>query len=161
MMDYTLHRSSRTCAKLERPLEPGETVYSTLEVEGSEVVRRDYCAEAWQGPPEGSIGWWKSVVPNRKSKKRHWAPNDVMLDLFEELGEREQLADMRYVLGLLLVRRRVMRLEESDDPAGSEKLVLYCPRNEQSYETPVVEPTPERIAEIQEALGRLLFADSD
>ena len=64
----------------------------------------------------------------------HWAPNDVMLDLLEQLADDPARADMRYVLALLLVRRRVCRLEETQHgEPGHEQLVLLCPRREQEY----------------------------
>jgi hypothetical protein len=66
---------------------------------------------------------------------------------------------MRYVLALLLVRRRVMRLEEQEyDERGAEVLVLYCPRRDTTYRVPAIAPDPSRIDEIQEELAKLLFA---
>ena len=41
----------------------------------------------------------------------HWAPNDVMLNYFERLLEDPTAEDARYVLALLLVRRRMLRVE--------------------------------------------------
>jgi uncharacterized protein YbaR (Trm112 family) len=67
---------------------------------------------------------------------------------------------MRYVLALLLVRRRVCRLEESkSDPQQHEMMVLFCPRREQEYRISVSIPSDTRIKEIQEELARLLFAN--
>ena len=61
----------------------------------------------------------------------HWVPNDVLLNFFDELAEQPDKQDMRYVLALLLVRRRVMRMEEEQrDEAGHERLMLYCPRRD-------------------------------
>lgn len=159
-MDFEVSRCTRHCAETQRQLEPGETFYSTLTVEGAEVIRRDFCQQAWQGPPEGVLGWWKSQMPDRDANRLHWAPNDVMLHLFEEMAEQPELADMRYVLTLLLVRRRVMRLEESQhDEQGREELVVYSPRKEETYQVPVVTPTEARIQEIQDELARLLFGN--
>jgi hypothetical protein len=62
-------------------------------------------------------------------------------------------------LSLLLVRRRVLRLEETETTAsGQEMAVLYCPRRETTYRVETVLPNDERAAEIQEELGQLLFA---
>jgi len=159
MIDYDVQRSTRHCAATGRELQPGETIYSTLTAEGAQVVRRDYAREAWPGPPEGVLGWWKSQVPARDAKKVHWAPNDVMIELLEQLETQPDKQDMRYVLSLLLVRRRVMRLESTEqDALGNEISVLYCPRRESTYRVTSVMPNAERTAEIQEELARLLFA---
>jgi len=157
-MDYEIQRCTRHCHTTGRELAPGETYFSVLLAEGAEVKRYDFSPEAWPGPPEGAIGWWRSQIPDRKSQRMHWAPNDVMLEFFDELAEQPEKQDMRYVLSLLLVRRRVMRHEETrEDEQGREVLVLYCPRREATYEVPAVSPQqPERIEEIQQELAALL-----
>ncbi len=161
MIDYEVQRCTRRCAHSGRELQPGETFYSTLTAESAEVVRRDYSVEAWQGPPSGVLGWWKSHMPQRDARKMHFAPNDVMLDLLESFESQPARQDMRYVLALLLIRRRVVRLEDTEqDETGREISVLYCPRREATYRVPTVMPGAGRIVEIQEELSRLLFADA-
>ena len=98
-------------------------------------------------------------MPDFHSHKMHWAPNDVILHYFEQLYEDDSQADMRYVLALLMIRRRIVRLEDTDhDDQQCEIFVLYCPRNEREYRVAVTSPTPERTAEIQNQLAELLFA---
>jgi hypothetical protein len=161
MIDYVVQRCTRHCAATGRELQPGESFYSTLTVEGAQVERTDYSTEAWHGPPAGVLGWWKAQMPERSAKKLHWAPNDVMLDLLEELAAQGDKLDMRYVLALLLIRRRVVRLEDTErDELGREVSVLYCPRREATYRVATTVPSEERTAEIQDTLARLLFAAS-
>jgi hypothetical protein len=58
---------------------------------------------------------------------------------------------------LLLIRRRVFRLEEEKtDDQGRELLAVYCPRREATYEIPAVVPEPQRVDEIQQELAALL-----
>jgi hypothetical protein len=133
--------------------------YSVLVAEGANLVRHDYSPEAWQGAPEKAVGWWKSHLPAREGPPLHWAPNDVMLDLLEQLADDPSRADMRYVLALLLVRRRVCRLEDNRREEGEqETLVLFCPRREQEYRVQVATPNDVRTQEIQNELAQLLFA---
>jgi hypothetical protein len=156
-MDYEVQRSTRHCTTTGREFAPGETYFSVLMVEGADLKRYDYAADAWQGPPEESVGWWKSQIPDRTVSRKHWAPNDVMLQFWDELAEQPDKQDMRYVLTLLLIRRRVFRLEEeTSNPAGQELLVVYCPRRETTYEVLAVSPEPPRIDQIQEELAALL-----
>src|ERR1041385_8028069 len=109
MIDYEVQRFTRHCATSGRELVAGEGFYSALVARGAQVVRLDYAAEDWQGPPEGALGWWKSQVPGRDAKKLHWAPNEVMLELLEQLDGQADKLDMRYVLALLVVGRRALR----------------------------------------------------
>jgi hypothetical protein len=156
-MDYEVQRCTRHCAATGRELAPGEAYYSAMVVEGAEIKRLDYALDAWQGPPPGAIGWWKSQRPEPGTRPSHWAPNDVMLDFFDRLESEPENQDMRYVLALLLVRRRVMRLEDTQhDEHGGELLVLYCPRRDTTYQIPALVPEPSRIEQIQDELARLL-----
>ena len=161
MLDFEVQRCTRRCAKTERELRPGEPFFSVLVSEGSQVVRYDYCEEAWEAPPEGTIGFWKSQMPEPNATRINWAPNDVMLDYFQRLETDAAKQDVRYVLALLMIRRRVLRLEDTEnvDPGG-EVMVLYCSRNETEYKVAVVSPGQERIQEIQQELAQLLFADA-
>jgi hypothetical protein len=155
-MDYEMQRSARSCSVTGREFAPGEQFYSVLIAEGAELRRADYSLEAWQGPPPAAVGWWKSQVPDQRSRAR-WAPNEVLLHFFDELAGQADKQNMRYVLALLLVRRRVMRLEaEERDEQGREVLMLYCPRRETTYEVPAIMPDEKQRDEIQQELAKLL-----
>jgi hypothetical protein len=157
MIDYEVQRCSRRCAATHRELQSGEACYSVLVAEGAQVVRRDYAQEAWPGPPAAAIGWWKSTVVDPHAGRLAWAPSDVMLNYFERLLGDPESADALYVLALLLVRRRIVRVESHEqDAAGRPLLVLYCGRNEAEYRVIETMPTPERAAAIQQQLADLL-----
>jgi hypothetical protein len=156
-MDYEIQNFTKHCSVSGREIAPSEWYFSVVTAEGDDLKRADIAAEAWQGPPENAVGWWKSQVPDKTSRRKHWAPNDVMLNFFDELAEQPDKQDMRYVLTLLLVRRRVFRLEEEEQGSdGQEVLSVYCPRRETTYTVPAVMPAAERIEQIQEELAALL-----
>ena len=162
MLDFEVQRCTRRCAATERELKPGETFYSVLVQSGSDVKRLDYSEGGWTGAPPDALAWWKSSMPSLDASKMHWAPSDVMLRYFEQLEGDPAQADVRYVLALLLVRRRIVRHEGNEtDDAGRETMMLYCPRNENQYQALVVPPSTERIAQIQQDVGRLLFGSDD
>ncbi|MEX2316609.1 MAG: hypothetical protein WD669_05615 [Pirellulales bacterium] len=172
LLDFEVQRSTRRCAATGQPLEPGDVCYSMLEVIGPTVIRKDYCGEAWGGPSAIALGWWRSRVPEPAAKKIKLAPNDVLLELFDQLAEHPERQDMRYVLALLLLRRRVLRLEVSHEspgqPAGQgsgqladETMDVYCPQRDASYCVPIVMPGDTRIDEIQQQLSELLIADAE
>ena len=172
LLDFDVQRSTRRCAATDRSLEPGDECYSVLEIQGADVIRKDYCREAWTGPPEAAFGWWKSRVPEPVAKKIKLAPNDVLLELFDQLADRPRQEDMRYVLTLLLVRRRVFRLEtppetptdrakQGDDNETTETMFVYCPKRDATYEVSAALPGESRIDEIQQQLSELLIAGTE
>ncbi len=157
MLDFEVKNFSRVCAETDREFKPGDRFYSYLIRDGSETVRRDVSIDAWKGPPEDCLGWWKSEVPDPKSKKLNWAPHDVMLHYFGETEDKPDQADVRFILTLLMIRRRIFRLEESENrDDGTEVLHVYCTRNESEYEVPVVGVTAERAKNVQDILSNLL-----
>lgn len=96
------------------------------------------------------------------NQKVTWAPNDVILHYFVELEDRPAAADTRYVLTLLMIRRRILRLEESETSEhGEEWLVVFCPKTESEYRVLVTDPSPERIIVIQDELANLLFGGNE
>ncbi len=160
-LDFEVKRCTRKCAKTERAFDPGETFYSILRPApaSDEVIREDFCAEAWSGPPEDIIGWWMSQLPDPDARKVEWAPNDVILHYFEKIHADPNKAETCFVLTLLMIRRRLMRLEESQtDEQGNEIMVLFCPRTEKEYRVASQNPSPESAENIQTELVELLFA---
>jgi hypothetical protein len=172
LLDFEVQRCTRRCAVTDRALEPGELSYSVLEVHGADVVRKDFCSEVWTGAPESALGWWKTRIPEPAAKKVKLAPNDVLLELFDELADRPEQSDVRYVLTLLLIRRRVLRLDAPTEPIGAalppakhccspEMMFVYCTKRDATYSVPAVMPDPARIDEIQQQLSELLIAGAE
>ena len=110
-------------------VEPGETIYSAI------VAHR--AGRGASGLRPGCLercprrGHWlvASQVPDVSGKKLARAANDVMLHYFEELAGQTGKQDVRYALALLMVRRRILRLEENGkNEQGHDLLKLFCPR---------------------------------
>jgi hypothetical protein len=124
----------------------------------------DYSVEAWTSAPADAVASWKSQVPIETNRKPRMAPNDVLLELFDELAHAPESAELRYVLALLMIRRRIFKLEETiaaDKRAGIEEtLVLHCPRRDETYRVPAAVPNDQRMNELQAQLATLLFTDA-
>lgn len=157
-MQYQIQANSRRCAATGRALEPGERFYSVLLEEDGRLVRHDYARDAWAGPPEGAFGFWSGRVP-AEGTRRLAVDEDTLLDCFTRM-EREadprRLA-FRYVLALLLMRRKRLRFEEARPADGGEVMTLRCARTGVRHE--VVNPGlgADELAEVQgevfQALG--------
>ncbi len=135
--------------------------------EAGEVVRRDYSAQAWNEPPAEAIAWWRGKMPPQGDATP--APREVLLSLLDEWNDHPEKASARYLLALLLVRRRVLqpatggflqglRGEADDDPATASTLTLVCRDRDEPLEIAVVPPTREQAPIIQQRLSELLGA---
>lgn len=161
LFDLQVRACSRTCFKTEKTLEPGETYFSDLVEAEGQVVRRDYSVTSWEGPAEGSLGWWRSRVPAQEEKQK-LAPSEVLLNLFIALEDNSSETQFRYVLSLLLVRRKLLKPEESTrDQQGQEVLVLSSAARKEQYEVIVDEPNEVQALLIQQRMIDLLYGDGE
>ena len=151
-------KASKTCSVTRRDLKPGETFFSVLFEEPSGVRRLDCAAENWTGPPPNAIGWWKATVPLVNEKKIKLAPNEILLESFDQLADQPDKLDIRYILALQLIRRRLLRYEREEEAENGEKLlVVYSLKQNATFEVPVVLPSATRLKEVQDYLNTILY----
>ncbi|MDR1924461.1 MAG: hypothetical protein LBQ66_08800 [Planctomycetaceae bacterium] len=151
-------KASRNCFACGRELLPGETFFSVVFEEGDVVVRRDFAGENWKEPPENFIAWWKTTVPKPNDKKNKLAPNDVLLNLFNQIRNNDNQADLLYVLSLLLIRRRLFRYErEEKNDTDPKNMIVYSIKENSTFEIPIAMPNRNRLEEIQTQLTELLY----
>lgn len=113
--DYHVARSTGRCSATQQPLEPGAACIATLcERPGDEGFdRRDFSLQAWEAGsrPEGLFSYWRTIVPHPDAKPRMLVDDAVLMDLFERLGSdpRPQRVAFRFVLGLILMRKKLLK----------------------------------------------------
>lgn len=164
MEDYSIQNSGTgECCITHRPFRPGEEFAAVLfEVNGN-FVKKEYSLEAWkEQKPENFHAMWISRMPVPQSgpKRSRTAVNDVLLAMFDQLRIQCEAPDKLYVLSLLLVRRRIMRIEDQFDENTPNQLRLYSPFRDEYYQIPAVTPNAERQAEIQAELTEILTGNA-
>ena len=107
--EYNVGRSTRHCYELDRPLRDGEVYYSVVIAKGDNFERRDYSAEAWSEPPEDAIGVWKNRMPTQDQRKLVLAPDEVLIGILHQMADVPEKAKLRYLLALMLMRKKVVR----------------------------------------------------
>jgi hypothetical protein len=159
-MDFEVERPTRHCAVSGRALAEGETFYSVLRRAEKGYTRIDCSAEAWTGPSDDVVAWWKSQVQAPAVTKPPPTPSEVLLKLFDDLESSPEQIEMRYVLALLMVRRRIFKLDESAPPPPGTRpgqtLAVHCARREATYHVAVANPDARRVVVLQDELSLLL-----
>jgi hypothetical protein len=110
--EFPVGRFSGRCASCGQVLGQGEVYYAVIGREGREWVRKDFDAKCWVEAPRDALGVWRARVPAAKAAaRRRYAPARVLMGVFERLADAEgqAAAKLRFVLALLLLRRRVLR----------------------------------------------------
>lgn len=160
MAEWKIRRRQGECAACSRAFEEGERHASLLRIEGDELLREDLCAPCWRARREESAGelfWW--FTRHHAAKKRTVALDLASLErLFLELEGRDEtrLSEVRYLLCLLLMRKKRLRLVRVQRGRAGEALVVRRPRRKEELAVLVFDFTSERLDELRAQLQEIL-----
>jgi len=156
MADWKLSRRHPACVTCEHVFDEGERHYSRLEVTVDQIQRQDVCGRCWPAEPEAGWIWWRArrEAGRRTGLQVDW---DVLERVFTLLGERteERLCELRYLLALLLLRKRRLMLVRATRHGDGEALVLRRPRRKDEILVRSFDLAPERMDELRAELQRL------
>ena len=162
---WSIARRQGVCAVTERPFEDGEKHVSLLRVRGGELERIDLSMPAWREHREAlrerkadagddePLCYW--VTRHEVDKKTAVQLDMESLDrLFVELEGREELAvrELRYVLCLLLMRKRRVKVERVLRENGEESFLVKRPRDDRRYTVFVYDFAPEHLDSLRAQL---------
>lgn len=155
--DWKLGRTNECCAACGHEFSEGETYVSALfELESSEFRRGGYCEACY--PPSGSapFSFWRSkrVAPVRSKKLNLEQVKELFLRYVG--SEESENREVAYLLALLLMRKKRLRLRETRTDGGVRLLLLESPAGDGPF--PVVDPviSPERLEALDREIRDLL-----
>jgi hypothetical protein len=158
MLDYQIQAHTRRCTVTGRELKPEERYYTALQDMGDRFVRHDFSSEAWTGPPAGTFSYWCGRVPALNEPDKPRFDDNALEECFQRLEDAGEpgRVNFRYVVALLLIRRKRLRFEHSVEEDGVEKLQVCNVRS--GARSLVVNPqlADEQMAEVQAEVFRVL-----
>lgn len=174
---YPTCKATGKCAASGRDLVEGEKFVATLveqPVPGSSatvVSRIDYALDSWTSgarpaPPAIVLGSWRTNFHAGEQKKTPLMGDQEMLDLFDELAQAadERQIRFRYLLALLLIRRRLLRVISTKRVPQGTLLTVLRRGEDAGTATPgqVIDPGLDEatIAEAIEQLGLIVEGDA-
>ncbi|MBI3863989.1 MAG: hypothetical protein HY290_19060 [Planctomycetia bacterium] len=160
-MEYQFRPIGKKCAATGEDLAPGSLCHSVLVERNGELVRLDYSEQGWTGPPEGALGVWKCVVPTPAEVRHEPLDTNALMRCFEQLTEEASPAreGLRYILALLLVKKRRLRLDGSRADGDLEYLQLAGAQGEGAYEVRDLNPSDEDVQQWQRELNVYLASE--
>ena len=154
MAQWKIRRRQGECSACDHVFADGERHASLLRIDGDEIQRGDLCDACWQQHDQGEdlIFWF---THHQEDKKRTLALDLATMErLFLELAGKDSdaLKEVRYLLCLLLMRKRKLKLERVKRTKDAELLVMRRPRRKDLHEVQVFDFDAERMDELR---GRL------
>ena len=160
MSDWKIRRLRGECAKCERAFETdGERLLTQVRFADDELVREDFHPECWEEPSD-AIYWWAT---RREVKGKNTLALDFELieRLFFQLEERKEdkIRELRYLLCLMLMRKRRLKLLKVQRGKDGEAMLVRRPRHKEEWRVFVYDFEPERLDALRGELATLLDGD--
>ncbi len=162
MEEWEIDKPLGECWGTERKIEAGEEYYGALVESEEGLQRRDYCGEYWQDNKPEVFCYWKTRLPHPDEKKQIFIDDEMLMAFFERLaGEQEQeKINFRFVLALVLMRKRRLKYESSEVEDGKEIWRLRITGSDKGF-VELVNPhlAEEQIEELSSQIGQILQVD--
>ena len=158
--DWTIQGRSHVCAVTGRQFEDGEYFYTLLYYEKAEFRREDVCEEAFKARNENlqPFSFWRSkyepaaVVVETVSKQ---TAEDLLRKYMEE--NEPALANARYILALMLERKRILKEREvKRNEDGALTRVYEHAKTGEVFVIPDPELRLDQVAEVQQQVASQL-----
>jgi hypothetical protein len=120
---YDVARPQGTCVACQKTIEPGDKLTAFLRETPQGFERLDVCVACAPSFDRTNIlGFWQTVLPKHEQKKKMFVDDQVLCELFERLADTAEPAkvNFRFVLGLILMRKRMVIYENTRYEHGRE-----------------------------------------
>lgn len=161
MDQWDIHRPSGSCHGTGSRIEPGKEYYAALVETENGLQRRDYSLEYWQENRPSVYCFWKTRMPAATSKRCTFVDEQMLEAFFERLAaetDPERIA-FRFVLALILVRRRRLRYETTLVVDGRQVWRLRWVGQKETVDVIDAQMDQEQIDEVTRQLSQVLRAE--
>ena len=158
MSNYQLQGPAKQCTATGRVLWAGDAFCSALTDEAGQFVRRDYAREAWKEPPPGTIAWWAGRIPEGGAVPKPTINEPLLVDCFEHLTDTVEpdRLNFRYVVALLLMRRKRFRFDDLRKTGDREVMLLRDMKTNRKHEVLDPKLTDEAMETVRQEVFRVL-----
>lgn len=162
---YSVGRSRGVCAVSGESIAPGELFMSVLREASEGLERVDVKLNHWERFDRSqSLAFWRSTMPTADApkKKNILVDDNVLMDLLirlADISDAEKLA-FRFVLALILMRKRLLSYESSRQVEGREVWRMKVRGRDETIDVIDPKPTDEQIAQVETMLSQILSEDA-
>ncbi len=158
MNDWTINKPLGQCFGTGNKIEYGQEYYGALVQTEDGLQRRDFCEDYWESQKPETYCYWKTRLPQPGQKKQLFVDDQMLMAFFERLEKETEpeKVNFRFVLALILMRKRILKYEETRTQDDTEIWVLRTVGEKQTAE--VVNPhlNEEQIEQLSSQIGGIL-----
>jgi len=158
MTEWEIDKSLGRCFGTGRKIEAGEQYFGALIETEEGLRRRDFCVDYWQSQKPEVYCFWKTKLAEPNQKRRIFIDDQMLMAFFERLSKEteQEKINFRFVLALILMRKRLFKYDSSRVDGGKEIWRLKVTGEKEFVE--VINPhlTEEQIEQLSSQLGTIL-----
>ncbi len=156
---YDLGRRTGKCSVCQQDLSLGTKVIAALRETDGGFERLDTMLGCWDEVDKSTLlAFWQTVVPSPDSRKKVFVDDAVLCELFERLKDATEPSKLnfRFVLGLVLMRKRMLAYESSRDDCGQDIWTVRFRGRDERVDLLNPKLDERQVAEVSQQLGEIL-----
>lgn len=152
-------RPGGKCVVTGKDIVPGEKFMAAVKETATGLERADVSLEAWKEfSREGMLAFWQATMPQPNARKKLFVDDEVLKQIFDKLGDTEEPGKLnfRFVLGLILMRKRIIIYEGTRFEAGKELWSVRYRGKDEQFDVLNPQLDEQKIVEVTSHLGDIL-----
>ncbi len=163
VMEYKIRKTAGTCGGCSQEIPLDTEMVSTILLESIEPSRRDFCIACFERldrKPEDEFAYWRTKRTGTKQVRRV-IDFPTLRALFYRMAQQagEEYRKIGYLVALLLLRKKYLRLHEFVTEGGKDYVVVSSKEKPDALKIEAPSLRAEEFAEIREKLSCLLDVD--
>ena len=162
-MDWNISKSLHRCEQCGKEFAEEEGYFSALYDTGVEFNRKDFCVACWENPEapqrEHVFSFWKTEIPKADEPRKMFVDDSVIFDFFQRLAPEDEeptKRNFRYILGLMLMRKKKLKFKDVVRKDSREYLILRRSRTQEEHRVLNPQLTDEETEQVRLELTQIL-----
>jgi len=157
---FDLAKPGGACARCNNAIAAGEKFMAALMETPAGFVRADCCKTCWDNfERQDVLAFWQTTMPQPQAPRKNlFVDDEVLCELFARLGEVTEPAkvNFRFVLGLILMRKRLLSYEGTTREEDREVWTVRLRGRDEAL--PLVNPhlSQEDLVQVSQQLTEIL-----
>lgn len=160
-MEWKINPGKEQCGACAYSFTTGDPYYSLLKLDKTEVLRDDLCTACFKPDEQGDAIFWRTKMVEKDLESRKIVDFGVLRELFFKMVSHGggAFVSMAYLIGLVLIRKRYLRLVDFVTVDDRDLMRVQRRRGEPTFDVEVPLLDTEMIASLKDKLSNLLKAD--